>query len=533
MPTPATDVLFLGIDSSTQGLKIAAIDSSLAVTHEYALKYDDDLPEFGTNGGAIRHDDGVTVTSPPEMWVKAVDVLLARMQDDGFPFGRVAALCGSGQQHGSVWLKAAARGALTGLQADKTLVEQLDGVFAVSRSPIWMDSSTTVECRALEDRLGGPQVVADITGSRAYERFTGNQIAKIARRDPDAYATTDRIALVSSFMASLFVGDYAPIDASDGSGMNLLDIGTTDWSPAALAATQEGLVDKLGAPVSSHTVVGNVHPYFVARYGFSSGCAVVAFSGDNPCSLAGLRLQRAGDIAISLGTSDTVFGFLTEPRPSGKEGHIFVNPIDPDAYMAMICHQNGSLAREHVRDEFTEGSWSRYQEMMTATAPGNDAQIGIYVLEPEITPRIAATGVYRFGAQGNAVERFAPEVEARAILEGQFLSLRLHGAVLGLVPKAILATGGASVDKSVIRTMCDVFGVPVFTGDQPNSAGVGAAYRALHGWRCVQGGMFVPFADALGEASDVKKAAEPDVDAHAVYTAMLPRFTELENSLVE
>jgi hypothetical protein len=41
--------------------------------------------------------------------------------------------------------------------------------FAVEYSPIWMDSSTTTECKQLEHDLGGPQAVADLTGSRAYE----------------------------------------------------------------------------------------------------------------------------------------------------------------------------------------------------------------------------------------------------------------------------------------------------------------------------------------------------------------------------
>lgn len=47
-----------------------------------------------------------------------------------------------------------------------------------------------------------------------------------------------------------------------------------------------------------------------------------------------LRLD-AGDISISLGTSDTVFGVLTEPTPSASEGHIFCNPVEPDGYMVL------------------------------------------------------------------------------------------------------------------------------------------------------------------------------------------------------
>ena len=43
-----------------------------------------------------------------------------------------------------------------------------------------------------------------------------------------------RISLVSSFGASLFLGQYAAIDFSDGSGMNLLDINTHQWSQDCL-----------------------------------------------------------------------------------------------------------------------------------------------------------------------------------------------------------------------------------------------------------------------------------------------------------
>ena len=89
------------------------------------------------------------------------------------------------QQHGSVyWSEDAAR-LLKELDSSRTLTEQLSpAAFSLPRAPIWQDSSTTRECRELEAAVGGAQALADLTGSRAYERFTGNQIARVRPFSP-------------------------------------------------------------------------------------------------------------------------------------------------------------------------------------------------------------------------------------------------------------------------------------------------------------------------------------------------------------
>ncbi len=525
------DNLFLGLDFSTQGLKATIINEAFATVYETALNFDADLPRFETTGGVHRNPDGLTVTSPPLMWVAALDLLLERMRAGGAPLAAVTAISGSGQQHGSVWLKPAARERLRNLQPDQALEPQLEGCFSVDASPVWMDSSTRAQCDALESALGGAQSVAEITGSRAYERFTGNQIAKLHQTRPDAYAATGRIALVSSFAASLLIGEFAPIDASDGSGMNLMDIRTRQWSAQALDATAPELAAKLGPVVASHSAIGPLHRYYRDRYGFADGCTVIAFSGDNPNSLAGLRLQKAGDIAISMGTSDTVFGSLTDPHPSGQEGHIFVNPVQPDAFMAMIVYKNGSLTREYVRDMHTDGSWQTYRDLLGRTAPGNGGCVGFYFREPEITPPVLGTGVFTFDADGNPAE-FSAEQHARAAYEGPFLSMRLHGSRIGIQPDQILATGGASVDKGVLRVMADVLGVAVYVAEKSDSASLGAAYRALHGWRCSQAGTCVPFAEIMAAAPPFVKVMDPDPAAHRRYTELLPHYAAMEKRVI-
>ncbi len=523
---------FLGFDSSTQGLKCTIIDAQLEIVYERALNFDRDLPQFGTKGGAHVGPDGLTVTSPAPMWVAALDMLFEQMQTDGAPLASVVAISGSGQQHGSVWLKEGAEACLANLDAQQPLALQLTDIFTTQDSPIWMDSSTTPQCKAREAALGGAQATADLTGSRAYERFTGNQIAKMYEQQPEVYTATERICLVSSFMATLLKGAYAPIDASDGSGMNLMDIRTQTWSPDALACTAPGLEQKLGEVVASHSDIGVIHPYFASRYGFSPRTRLIAWSGDNPNSLAGLRLQEPGDIAISMGTSYTVFGFLREAQPSASEGHIFVNPVDPDAFMAMVCYKNGALVRDRIRDAVAEGSWDTFSALVADAPVGNDGQIGFYLYDPEITPPIHQTGIRRFDAHDHPVSAFAPAAECRAAVEGQSLSMRLHGENIGFAPKRILATGGASVDQEMLRVLSNVFGVPVYVAEKSDSASLGAAYRALHGWRCWQEDRFVSFGDALGGEPPLTCAMEPDAEAHACYSELITRYANLEQKLI-
>uniref|UniRef100_A0A2K5Q119 Xylulose kinase n=1 Tax=Cebus imitator TaxID=2715852 RepID=A0A2K5Q119_CEBIM len=474
-----------------------------------------------TRGGVHVHKDGLTVTSPVLMWVQALDIILEKMKASGFDFSQVLALSGAGQQHGSIYWQAGAQQALRSLSPDLPLHQQLQACFSISDCPVWMDSSTTAQCRQLEAAVGGAQALSCLTGSRAYERFTGNQIAKIYQQNPKAYSHTERISLVSSFAASLFLGSYSPIDYSDGSGMNLLQIQDKVWSQACLGSCAPHLEEKLGPPVPSCSVVGAISSYYVQRYGFPPGCKVVAFTGDNPALPVSFQ--------VSLGTSDTLFLWLQEPMPT-LEGHIFCNPVDPQHYMALLCFKNGSLMREKIRDEFASCSWSEFSKALQSTEMGNGGNLGFYFDVMEITPEII--GRHRFNTENHKVSAFPGDVEVRALIEGQFMAKRIHAEGLGyrvMSKTKILATGGASHNRDILQVLADVFGAPVYVMDTANSACVGSAYRAFHG---LAGGTDVPFSEVVKLAPNPRLAATPSPGASQVYEALLPQFAKLEQRIL-
>ncbi len=467
--------LYLGLDSSTQSLTAIVLDvedGRSQVVFEASLAFDEILPAYGTRHGVLPGaEDGVVVSSPL-LWADALDLMMEKIVASGLDVSRLAAIAGSAQQHGSVYLNASASSTLARLDPGRPPADQLSGCLSRAVSPIWMDSSTSRECREIAAAVGGSSVLAERTGSRAFERFTGPQIRKFFKQNPEAYAATDRIHVVSSFLASLLAGRHVPIDPGDGSGMNLMDLASGAWWPPALDATAPGLAAKLPGLAPAWTIVGTLSPYWQARHRLPPS-RVVIWSGDNPCSLIGTGLVREGIAAISLGTSDTIFSLMRKPRTdAGGTGNVFGAPTGD--FMGLTCFANGSIARERIRDQFGL-TWSGFSAALDATPPGNGGRILLPWFDPEITPPVSAPGVRRHNLAIDDVKG-----HVRGVVEAQMLSMALHSKWMQVDVDTIHATGGGSANREILRVMADVFGAEVCQFQVANSACLGAALRARH-----------------------------------------------------
>ena len=73
-----------------------------------------------------RNEDGVTITSPTLMWMKAVDQMLMILHSsDKVNIEEIAMISGTAQQHGSVYWKRASEITLTHLNSNASMLDQL------------------------------------------------------------------------------------------------------------------------------------------------------------------------------------------------------------------------------------------------------------------------------------------------------------------------------------------------------------------------------------------------------------------------
>lgn len=515
--------LYLGFDLSTQQLKAILVSSDLAVVSEAKVDFDADFGEkYSLAKGVLVNSNEGEVFAPVAMWLESLDLVLDRMRQRKAPLDRVRGISGACQQHGSVFWSDAAAKELSSLSPDQPLVEQLTGAFSHPFAPNWQDHSTQAECDEFDHKLGSKQKLAEVTGSAAHHRFTGPQIMRMRRKRPEVYANTSRISLVSSFLASLFLGAIAPLEISDACGMNLWDIAGDDWSAPLLELTAGGGTDQVDALRAKLGEVrrdgggsmGAISSYFVNKYGFSSDCQVAPFTGDNPATILALPL-RPGDAIVSLGTSTTFLMSTSHYQPD-ESYHFFNHPTTPGQYMFMLCYKNGGLAREKVRDALPAASsysnpdsasdpWATFNKAVLETPPlncregTNLANLGLYFYLPEIVPNVRA-GTWRYtcsASDGSQLGEAASDAwdttkDARAIVESQILSLRLRSQSLvdrpdkaqrlPAQPRRIYLVGGGSLNPAIARVVGDVLGGAegVYRLDVGgNACALGGAYKAV------------------------------------------------------
>jgi len=477
--------LVAGVDSSTQSATV-------------------ELRDLGTGrvlgSGRSPHPPTLPPRSEqdPSAWWTALVEAMARALDAARAHGArgsdVAALAVAGQQHGLVALD--------------------DRHRPVHPAKLWNDTESAADARRLVDRLG-PAAWADACGSVPTAAFTITKLAWLRRCRPDAYARTTTVLLPHDWLTFRLTGAMVT-DRGDASG-------TGYWSPAGERYRDYllGLVDDgrhwdaaLPRVAGPGEAAGGLTRQAAGALGLSEGVPVTAGTGDNMAGALGVGLAP-GDIAVSVGTSGTVFG-VTDHATSDPTGAVAGFADATGRYLPLVCTLNATRVTDAVA-RLLGVDHAGFDDLALSGPAGAGGLVLVPYLAGERTPnRPDATGSLhgiRPDVERSHLARAAVEGVVCGLLEG-LDALAAAGVTTGPGRLVLLGGGARSAAYRLVLASLAEREVTVPDGDEPVAAGAAVQAAALAGgggtdavveaWDLTAGGTVAP-ATGPGTAADVRR----------------------------
>ncbi|MCI2263515.1 xylulokinase [Xanthomonas indica] len=482
--------LVAGIDAGTQSLKVVVYDPvgrSVVASSSAPL----DLHAAA---------DGSREQRPAD-WVAAMQACFRAI--DPSLRSRLGALAVSGQQHGFVPVDAAGE--------------------VLAPAKLWCDTSTSAECVQIMNAVGGTARTIALAGNPILTGYTASKLPWTKTHRPEAYARLATILLPHDYLNFVLTGQRF-CEYGDASGTGWLDVRTRTWSTELLRATdpQRDLAEclpRLAAP----DALFDIDPAAASLLGVPATLKVAVGGGDNMMAAIGTGCVVPGRLAMSLGTSGTLFAYSDTPV------------VDPDGawaafcsstggWLPLICTMNCTVATEQVAAAF--GFSTRDGDAhLHATAPGADGLVMLPFLNGERTPDLPlGKGVLA----GLDTANMTPAHLYRAAMEGATYSLKYGFDAFvraGMHFERIVLTGGGSNSGAWRQLVADVFGLPVDVPTQPEGAAFGAALQALWAVGLARGDA-ASIADIAQRhvAVDPQLSARPDPARTQAYAAAYARF---------
>ena len=434
----------MGVDSSTQSTKVEVRDADDGRLVAYGR-----APHPSPSPTARREQD-------PKAWW---DALIAAIgQTD---VRDIAALSIAGQQHGLI---------------------VLDGAGAVLRpAKLWNDTESAPEAEAMVRQFGAERW-AKACGTVPVASLTITKLAWLARHEK---ATFDRVATVllpHDYLTYRVTGRYVT-DRGDASGTGYWSPAEDRWrtdlldhvvGPPQSGAWDERLPEVLGPSEPSDWMTASVHEVLGLRGRPLCGPG----TGDNMAAALGVGL-RAGDLALSLGTSGTAYTVTAAPTADSR-GLVAGFADATGRFLPLVCTMNAT----HVTEAFGRAMGVEPAELdaLALEAPaGANGMVLLPYLSGERTPnRPNATGVI-----AGVTADFTRADMARAAYEGVVCGLldgldALRAATTsggGRDGRTFLVGGGAR-SPAYRRIVADLSGLPITIPAGEEHVAIGACVQA-------------------------------------------------------
>jgi len=444
----------IGIDLGTSGTKTVLFDENGVALSSATVEY----PLYQPQNGWAEQD-------PADWWNACVDTLKQVLSESGVNPADISGVGFSGQMHGLVMLD--------------------ENGLVLRNSIIWCDGRTAEECRQITGTIGASRLI-EITANPAMTSFTAGKILWVRNNEPELYKRCRHILLPKDYLRYKLTGKYGA-EASDASGMNMLDTAKRAWSDEVI---KELDIDSALLPevCESYETAGEITPEAAALTGLAEGTPVVYGSGDNAAAAIGTGVVNTGQAFITIGTSGVLFAH-SDNVAIEPEGRVNTFCSAGGAWAVFGCTLSAGLSLQWLRNNFflpemrsAEGLGQDPYNIMTAQAErvpiGANRLIFLPYLMGERSPiqDTNARGVF-FGL--SAIHTRYDML--RSVMEGVVYAQRQSLDMLrtmGIGFSEICATGGGGSSPLWRQMIADVFELPVVTIQNREGPALGAAILA-------------------------------------------------------
>jgi xylulokinase len=418
-------VLVAGVDSSTQATKVEVRDADSG-----ALVASGRSPHPPTHPPRSEQD--------PRAWW---DAFAQAWEQAGAP--RVGAISVAAQQHGMVVLDGAAE--------------------VVRPAKLWNDTESAPDAGWLLKQRDAREW-AEACGSVPVASFTVTKLSWLHRSEPEVWERFAHVLLPHDWLTYRLTGEMVT-DRGDASG-------TGYWSPAA----GEYRWDLLAIVDSGRDWSGAVPRVLgpTEAAGTWNDAAVGPGTGDNMAAALGLGL-RPGDVAISIGTSGTVYAVSDAPTADAS-GAVAGFADASGHFLPLVCTLNATKVTDAVA-ALLGVDHAGLDALALAAPPGAGGLVLLPYLDGERTPnRPHATGVLA-GIRSDVTR----EQVARAAVEGVVCSL-LDGldalAAHARCDGTLYLVGGGSRSEAFRQVLADLSGREVTVPAETELVATGACVQA-------------------------------------------------------
>jgi xylulokinase len=424
--------LVLGIDSSTQSTKVEVRDADSGALVAHATE-----PHPATTPPRSEQD--------PSAWWDALGAAITALGDVVHDVGAVAV---AGQQHGMVVLDAEDQ--------------------VIRPAKLWNDTESAPDAQWL---VGQRSVAgwAEACGSVPVAAFTITKLSWMHRSEPDAWARLARVCLPHDWITWKLSGAFVT-DRGDASGPGYFSPARNEYDYGALAIV-DGDAD--WAPRLPRVLKP------LERAGTTNALGLDAIvapgTGDNMAAALALGLQP-GDVAISLGTSGTVYTVGESPvhDPTGAVAG-FADATG--RYLPLVCTLNATKVTDTMARWLGVGLAGL--DALALHAPhGSGGVVVVPYLDGERTPNRPDAS----GAISGLRTTTSREQLARAAVEGVVCGLLdgLDALTAAGVPADgdIVLVGGGARSPAYQQVVADLSGRTVTVPDAAEHVAAGACVQA-------------------------------------------------------